>query len=30
MYYLTHVTFQGVFITTLVVVTLIGHWWAER
>jgi len=30
MYYLTHITFQGVFIVTLVVATLIGFWWAER
>ena len=30
MYYLTHITFQGVFIVTLVVTTLIGFWWAER
>jgi len=30
MYYLTHITFQGVFIATLVAVTVIGMWWAER
>jgi hypothetical protein len=30
MYYLTHVTFQGVFLVTLVTITLIGFWWAER
>jgi hypothetical protein len=30
MYYLTHITFQGVVIVTLVVTTLIGFWWAER
>jgi hypothetical protein len=30
MYYLTHVTFQGVFIVTLVAVTILGMWWAER
>jgi hypothetical protein len=30
MYYLTHITFQGVAIITLVVATLIGYWWAER
>lgn len=30
MYYLTHITFQGVFLVTLVAVTLIGCWWAER
>jgi hypothetical protein len=30
MYYLTHITFQGVAIVTLVVATLIGFWWAER
>ncbi len=30
MYYLTHVTFQGVFLTTLLVVTLLGFWWSNR
>jgi hypothetical protein len=30
MYYLTHITPQGVFIATLVAVTLLGFWWAER
>jgi len=30
MYYLTHLTFQGVFLVTLVTVTLVGCWWAER
>jgi len=30
MYFLTHVTFQGVFIVTLVAVTVLGMWWAER
>jgi hypothetical protein len=30
MYYLTHVTVQGVFIVTLVAVTLLGFWWADR
>ena len=30
MYYLTHVTFQGTFIVTLVVTTILGMWWAER
>jgi hypothetical protein len=30
MYYLTHVTFQGIFIVTLVVTTVLGMWWAER
>jgi hypothetical protein len=30
MYYLTHITFQGVFIATLVAVTILGMWWAER
>jgi hypothetical protein len=30
MYYLTHITFQGVAIVTLVVATLVGYWWAER
>jgi hypothetical protein len=30
MYYLTHLTFQGVFIVTLVVITALGMWWAER
>jgi hypothetical protein len=30
MYYLTHITFQGVFIATIVAVTILGMWWAER
>lgn len=30
MYYLTHFTFQGTFIVTLVVTTVLGMWWAER
>jgi hypothetical protein len=30
MYFLTHVTFQGTFIVTLVVTTVLGMWWAER
>jgi hypothetical protein len=30
MYFLTHVTFQGVFLVTLVAVTAIGMWWADR
>ena len=30
MYYLTHITFQGVAIVTLVVITVLGMWWAER
>jgi hypothetical protein len=30
MYYLTHITFQGVFIATLLAVTLLGCWWADR
>jgi hypothetical protein len=30
MYYLTHITFQGTFIVTLVVITVLGMWWAER
>ena len=30
MYFLTHITFQGVFIVTLVAVTLLGCWWADR
>jgi hypothetical protein len=30
MYYLTHITFQGVFIATLVAVTILGMWWSER
>jgi hypothetical protein len=30
MYFFTHVTFQGTFIVSLVVVTAIGMWWAER
>jgi hypothetical protein len=30
MYYLTHITFQGVFLVTLLVVTLLGMWWSER
>jgi len=30
MYYLTHVTFQGTVLVTLVVTTWIGMWWAQR
>jgi len=30
MYYLTHITFQGVALVTLVVITILGMWWAER
>jgi hypothetical protein len=30
MYYLTHITFQGIFIATIVAVTILGMWWAER
>jgi hypothetical protein len=30
MYYLTHLTFQGVFLVTLVVITTLGMWWADR
>ena len=30
MYYLTHITFQGVALVTLVLATVIGYWWAER
>jgi hypothetical protein len=30
MYFLTHVTFQGTFIVSLVLATVIGMWWAER
>jgi hypothetical protein len=30
MYYLTHITFQGVVLVTLVVITVLGMWWAER
>ena len=30
MYYLTHITFQGVALVTLVVTTILGMWWAER
>jgi hypothetical protein len=30
MYFLTHVTFQGVFIVSLIMLTVIGMWWAER
>ena len=30
MYYLTHFTFQGIAIVTLVVITILGMWWAER
>ena len=30
MYYLTHFTFQGVFLVTLVTVTFLGTWWADR
>jgi len=30
MYFLTHLTFQGVFLVTLVTVTILGMWWAER
>jgi hypothetical protein len=30
MYYLTHVTFQGVFIAAIVAITLLGCWWADK
>ena len=30
MYFLTHITFQGIVIVTLVVTTVLGMWWAER
>jgi hypothetical protein len=30
MYFLTHITFQGVFLVTLVAVTWLGFWWSER
>jgi hypothetical protein len=30
MYFLTHITFQGVFLVTLVTVALLGWWWSER
>jgi hypothetical protein len=30
MYFLTHFTFQGTFLVTLVVITTLGMWWAER
>jgi hypothetical protein len=30
MYYLTHITFQGVFLVTLVAGTLLGYWWADK
>ena len=30
MYYFTHITFQGVFLVTLVTVTVLGMWWAGR
>jgi len=30
MYYLTHITFQGVFLVTLITVTLLGSWWADK
>jgi hypothetical protein len=30
MYFLTHITFQGVFLATLVAVTWIGVYWSER
>jgi hypothetical protein len=30
MYYLTHITFQGMFLVTLLAVTLLGMWWSER
>jgi hypothetical protein len=30
MYFLTHITFAGTFLVTLVVVTVVGMWWAER
>ena len=30
MYYLTHITFQGTFLVTLVVTTVLGMWWSER
>jgi len=30
MYFLTHVTFQGIFLVSLIALTIIGMWWAER
>jgi hypothetical protein len=30
MYFLTHITFQGTFLVTLVLVTVVGMWWADR
>jgi hypothetical protein len=30
MYFLTHFTFQGTFLVTLVVITALGMWWAEH
>ena len=30
MYYLTHLTFQGIFLVTLITVTFLGMWWSER
>jgi hypothetical protein len=30
MYYLTHVTPQGVFIVALLTITLLGLWWADK
>jgi hypothetical protein len=30
MYYLTHITFQGIVLVTLGVITFLGMWWSER
>ena len=30
MYYLTHITFQGIVLVTLSVITVLGMWWSER
>jgi hypothetical protein len=30
MYYLTHITFQGIFIASIIAAVIIGDWWANR
>jgi hypothetical protein len=30
MYFFTHITFQGVFLVSLILITLLGAWWADR
>ena len=30
MYFLTHITFQGTFLLTLITLTVLGVWWSDR